>query len=79
MSLKFLEKFANMFNSIRLPDILTSPPWVALVRSKLKSNSKKNPRIYKCGNPGCEICNLLEFSLEFQSTSTEIRALERNI
>ena len=44
MSLKFLEKFANMFNSIRLPDILTSPPRVALVRSKLKSNSKKNPK-----------------------------------
>ena len=44
MSLKFLEKFANMFNSIKLPDILTSPPLVALVRSKLKSNSKKNPK-----------------------------------
>ena len=33
----------------------------------------------KCENSSCEICNFLKLSNEFQSTSTEIRALERNI
>ena len=67
--------------SIKLSQVLTSPPRVAfrnaktlkdrLVRSKLKSCNEIESGTFKCGSKRCEVCNVLTLGDEFESHVTK--------